>query len=48
MNREKVQSLARDLRRTPPRSARETLGRFVIAALMLEKAARARVSAVRL
>lgn len=36
MNKEKLQSLARDLRKTPPRSPRETLGGFVIAARMLE------------
>jgi hypothetical protein len=38
MNKEKLQSLARDLRKTPPRSPRETLGGFVIAARMLDKA----------
>ncbi len=31
MNKERLQSLARDLRKTPPRSPRETLGGFVIA-----------------
>ena len=31
MNKEKVKQLARDLRKTPPRSPRETLGSFVIA-----------------
>ena len=38
MNKEHLQSLARDLRKTPPRSPRETLGGFVIAARMLDKA----------
>jgi len=38
MNKEKVEQLARDLRKTPPRSPRETLGGFVIAARMLDKA----------
>ena len=38
MNREGLQRLARDLRKTPPRSPRETLGGFVIAARMLDKA----------
>ena len=38
MNKEKVQSIARDLRKTPPRSPRETLGGFVITARMLDKA----------
>lgn len=38
MNKELLQSLARDLRKTPPRSPRETLGGFVIAARMLDKA----------
>jgi Domain of unknown function (DUF5069) len=38
MNRDKVQQLARDLRKTPPRSPREKLGGFVIAARMLDKA----------
>jgi hypothetical protein len=38
MNKEKVQALARDLRKTPPRSPRETLSGFVIAARMLDKA----------
>jgi hypothetical protein len=37
MNKEKLQSLARDLRKTPPRSPRETLGGFVIAARMVDK-----------
>jgi len=38
MNQDKLQALARDLRKTPPRSPRETLGGFVIAARMLDKA----------
>lgn len=38
MNKEKVSALARDLRKTPPRSPRETLGGFVIAARMVDKA----------
>ncbi len=38
MNKEQLQSLALDLRTTPPRSPRETLGGFVIAARMLDKA----------
>ncbi len=38
MNKEKLQPLARDLSKTPPRSPRETLGGFVIAARMLDKA----------
>ena len=38
MNKDKLQALARDLRKTPPRSPRETLGGFVIAARMLDKA----------
>src|SRR5262245_50774685 len=38
MNKERVRSLARDLRKTPPRSPREILGGFVIAARMLDKA----------
>ena len=38
MNKEKLQTLALDLRKTPPRSPRETLGGFVIAARMLDKA----------
>jgi hypothetical protein len=38
MNKEKLQTLARDWRKTPPRSPRETLGGFVIAARMLDKA----------
>ena len=38
MSKDKLQQLARDLRKTPPRSPRETLGGFVIAARMLDKA----------
>src|SRR5207248_10504831 len=38
MNKEQLQTLARDLRKTPPRSPRETLGGFVIAARMVDKA----------
>lgn len=38
MNAEKLKPLARDLRKTPPRSPRETLGGFVIGARMLDKA----------
>lgn len=38
MNKEKLQSVARDLRTTAPRSPRETLGGFVIAARMVDKA----------
>lgn len=38
MNKERLQSLARDLRKTPPRSPRETLGGFVIGLRMLDKA----------
>ena len=38
MNKDPLQTLARDLRKTPPRSPRETLGGFVIAARMLDKA----------
>jgi hypothetical protein len=38
MNKEHLQTLARDLRKTPPRSPREKLGGFVIAARMLDKA----------
>ena len=38
MNKERLQALARDLRKTPPRSPREILGGFVIAARMLDKA----------
>jgi hypothetical protein len=38
MNAEKLKTLARDLRNTPPRSPRVKLGGFVIAARMLDKA----------
>ena len=38
VNTQKVQALASDLRKTPPRSPRETLGGFVIAARMVDKA----------
>lgn len=38
MNKERLQSLARDLRKTSPRSPRETLGGFVIGLRMLDKA----------
>src|SRR4051794_5322818 len=38
MNTDKLKELARDLRKTPPRSPRETLGGFVITARMLDKA----------
>src|SRR5436190_1162908 len=38
MNKERVEKLARDLRKTPPRSPREKLGGFVIAARMVDKA----------
>jgi len=38
MNTDKLKQLARDLRKTPPRSRRDTLGGFVIAARMLDKA----------
>ena len=38
MNKERLQSLARDLRKMPPRSPHETLGGFVIGARMLDKA----------
>ena len=36
--KEKLQTLARDLRKTPPRSPRQKLGGFVIAARMVDKA----------
>jgi hypothetical protein len=36
MNAEKLETIARDLRKTPPRSPREKLGGFVIAARMLD------------
>jgi hypothetical protein len=38
MNKDKLQALARDLQKTPPRSPREKLGGFVIGARMLDKA----------
>src|SRR6187431_3609384 len=38
MNKGKLQSIARDLREKPPHSPRDTLGGFVIAARMLDKA----------
>jgi len=38
MNKDHLQTLARDLDKTPPRSPRETLGGFVVAARMLDKA----------
>lgn len=38
MNKEKLQGIARDLRKGPPRSPREKLGGFVIAKRMLDKA----------
>ena len=38
MNRERLMPLARDLRKTPPRSPREPLGGFVIGARMLDEA----------
>jgi hypothetical protein len=38
MNTEKLKTLIRDLRKTPPRSPREKMGGFVIAARMLDKA----------
>ena len=38
MDEPKLQRLARDLRKTPPRSPRERLGGFVIAARMVDKA----------
>jgi hypothetical protein len=40
MNKDRLQTLARDLRKTPPRTPRETLGGFVIADRMLEGDAR--------
>src|SRR4051794_28386908 len=36
--KEKLKTLARDLRKTPPRSPRQKLGGFVIAARMVDKA----------
>src|SRR6185312_1395341 len=38
MNTDKLKQLARDLRKTPPHSPRDTLGGFVIAARMPDKA----------
>jgi Domain of unknown function (DUF5069) len=38
MNENRLLTLPPDLRKTPPRSSRETLGGFVIAARMLDKA----------
>ena len=38
MNKDHLQTLARDLRKTPPRSPGETLDGFVIATRMLDKA----------
>lgn len=38
MNKPRLEQFARDLRKMPPRSPRETLGGFVIAARMLDKA----------
>ena len=38
MKTDKLKQLARDLRKTPPHSPRDTLGGFVIAARMLDKA----------
>jgi hypothetical protein len=38
LNADKLKPIARDLRKTPPRSPRERLGGFVIAARMLDKA----------
>ena len=38
MNKDKLQTLARDLRKTAPRSPRQKLGGFVIAARMVDKA----------
>src|SRR5258708_39746893 len=38
MDKERLLAIARDLRKIPPRSPRETLGGFVIAARMLDKA----------
>ena len=37
MNQERLQSLALDLRKTPPRSPRETLGGYVLAARAVDK-----------
>ena len=38
INEGKLQTIARDLRKTPPRSPRQKLGGFVIAARMVDKA----------
>jgi hypothetical protein len=38
MKKKRLLTLAPDLRKTPPRSPRETLGAFVIAARTLDKA----------
>lgn len=38
MNPDKLQALARDLSRTPPRSPHETLGGFVMGARLLDEA----------
>ncbi|MBV9008296.1 MAG: DUF5069 domain-containing protein [Verrucomicrobia bacterium] len=38
MNEDKLRSVTRDLRKQPPRSPREKLGGFVIAARMVDKA----------
>jgi hypothetical protein len=38
MNTDKLKQLVRDLRKTPPHSPRDTLGGFVIAARMVDKA----------
>jgi hypothetical protein len=38
MNKNRLLTFAPDLRKTPPRRPRETLGGFVIAARMLDKA----------
>ena len=38
MNKDRLHPLARDLRKRPPRSPRDTLGGFVMAARMLDKA----------
>jgi Domain of unknown function (DUF5069) len=38
MDKQKLQTIARDLRKTPPRSPRQKLGGFVITARMVDKA----------
>src|SRR6516164_8308342 len=38
MDEQKLRRIARDLRKTPPRSPRQKLGGFVIAARMVDKA----------